>query len=104
MRVETESHLELINGFGRNSGSEDLVQTFEGVMVALKAADTGLDGQTGFHRVLHRANSSQGGQILVGFVSAHSGGNLNPKSEIRNSKEPRSSNIQGSRSGCELPR
>src|SRR6266404_4943628 len=89
MGVETESHLELINWFGRDPGGEDLVQAFEGVVVALKAADTSLDGQTGFHRVLHRADSGKRRQILVGLVSAHKQSQC--KSETRITKPERSS-------------
>src|SRR6266566_343793 len=86
MGVETEAHLELINRFGRDPGGEDLVQTFERVMIALEAPNTFLDGEAGFHRVLHRANACQRGQILVGFVNAHSKANVNPKPEFRNPK------------------
>ncbi len=52
MRVETEAHLQLINRFRRDPGGEDLVQAFEGIVVALKAADTGLDGEAGLTKLV----------------------------------------------------
>src|SRR5438477_12704189 len=106
MGVETEAHLELINRFGRDPGGEDLVQTFERVMIALEAPNTFLDGEAGFHRVLHRANACQQGQILVGFVNAHS--QSQRKSETRIPKlekkfEKFEFRNQSSRSECEPP-
>ena len=47
MRVEAEAHLEFVDGLGGDARGEDLVQAFEGVMVALEPADAFLDGEAG---------------------------------------------------------
>jgi hypothetical protein len=37
--MAAEAHLEFINRLGGDSGGEDLVQSFEGVMITLETAD-----------------------------------------------------------------
>jgi hypothetical protein len=59
MRVKTESHLEFVKGFARDARGENLVQTFESVMVALVPADTFFDGEARFHGVLQGANAGK---------------------------------------------
>ena len=72
MGVETESHLQFIDGLGRDAGGKDLEQPFEGIMIALQPADAFFDRQAGLHGVLYRANAGQCGQIAVRLVSLHS--------------------------------
>ena len=104
--VEAKGHLKFVERFRSQAREQDLMQTLEGVMVALEPAHAFLDGEAGFHRVLHRANACQRGQILVGFVNAHS--QSQRKSETRIPKlekkfEKFEFRNQSSRSECEPP-
>src|SRR5437879_1836296 len=59
MSMMTESHLQLVQRLGRNSGGEDVMQPFERVVIAFEPANTFFHGEAGLHRFIHRTNSSQ---------------------------------------------
>jgi len=61
VRVQTETHFELINRFGRDAGGKDLVQAFEGVVVTFEAADAFLHRETRFHGLIQRSDAAQRG-------------------------------------------
>src|SRR5437870_5715567 len=71
MGMEAETHLELIQRLSGDVRSEDLVQPFEGVMIALKPAHTFFDRETGFHGGLYRTDACQSRQIAEGFGRVH---------------------------------
>ena len=65
MGVEAEAHLELINGFGGDARSEDLVQAFERVMVTLEPADAFFDREAGLGGLVHGTNPGESRQMAI---------------------------------------
>jgi hypothetical protein len=59
MGVKAESHLEFVERFASDTRRENLVQSFESVVVTLVSADAFFDRQADFHRVLQRANAGE---------------------------------------------
>jgi hypothetical protein len=47
--VQAESHLEFVDGFGRQAVIEDLVKAFEDVMIPFEAADAAFDRKARLH-------------------------------------------------------
>ncbi len=71
MRVQAESHLEIVNRLSRDARGEDLVQAFESVMIALQARDALLDRQSGTRHFLKRAEAREHRQVPEGLVRFH---------------------------------
>jgi hypothetical protein len=57
MRVQAESHFELVNRFCRQPRREYLVQSLQGIMITFAPGDTLLPRQPRFHGVRHGADS-----------------------------------------------
>jgi hypothetical protein len=53
--VEAEGVFQFEDRLGSDARDENLVQALEGVMVALEAGNTLLDGEAGLHGFFHRA-------------------------------------------------
>ena len=71
VRVQAETHFQLVNRLGGDARGEDLVQPFEGIVVALEAAHTFFNGQAGVHRLGHEAKSGELRQVSVGGGAFH---------------------------------
>src|SRR5262245_58194483 len=86
MRVQTEAHFQFVDWFGSQAVVEDLVEAFERVVVALEPGDAILNREAVFHGLVHRADTSQAWEILVGTISAHSDNDYDDKANGRREK------------------
>jgi hypothetical protein len=59
MRMEAEGGFELVNGFGGDPGSKDLMQPFERVVVSFQTADTFIHGKAGTRGIRERAEPGE---------------------------------------------
>ena len=71
MGVEAEGHFEFVNRLGGEAGGEDVVEAFEGVVMALEAGDALLDGEAGFHGVGEGAEAGERREVAIGWAGVH---------------------------------
>jgi len=65
MRVQTESHLQLVGRLGRQALDENLVQAAESPVVTLEAGNAFIDAGSEAHGLVHGADASKRWQIAV---------------------------------------
>ena len=64
--VQAERHFQLVNRFGRYAVVEDLMTSFECIVITLETLDAFLDGKAGALCFREIAHSSQGREIMQG--------------------------------------
>ena len=76
VRMQAEAHFQLVDGFGRQPGDEDLVKATPGPVMPLETPDAFLDGESDAHGVGHRAEAGERRQIAIGLVVGEAERNL----------------------------
>ena len=76
VRMQAEAHFQLVDGFGRQPGDEDLVQATPGPVMPLETPDAFLDGESDAHGVGHRAEAGERRQIAIRLVVGEAERNL----------------------------